>query len=363
MFSQLVYLSRCLPGRIPRALAELSDTLDETYRQTLRGIDETNWAFAHRLFQFVAVAFRPLRVEELAELLAFDFKAGPIPKFHTDRRPEDPVDAVLSACSSLLAVVDVDDTPIIQFSHFPVKEFLTSARLAEANDITLRRYHISMTPAHTLASQACLGIVLHLDKDVVTHNSLKDFPLAEYAAEHWVDHARFEDVSRNLEDGIKQLFDPSKPHLSVSLWIHNPEFPQNERVERPLTPPRSHLHYAASWGLHSIVKFLIIGHLQDVHSRSPIDNATPLHFASRYGHIKVARFLLERGADLTAQNKDWETPLHVACRDGQVEVARMLIEYGADLAGQNEDWEVPLHWRRERDKYKLFTCFSSIAWI
>jgi hypothetical protein len=31
---------------------------------------------AHRLFQFVLVARRPLLVKELADLLAFDFEAG-----------------------------------------------------------------------------------------------------------------------------------------------------------------------------------------------------------------------------------------------------------------------------------------------
>jgi len=340
---QLAYICGCIPARIRRALADLPETLDETYQRALGEINKAEWEVAHRLFQFLAVASRPLRVEELAELLAFDFEAGPIPKFHENWRLEDPVDAVLSACSSLLAVVDVKGSPVVQFSHFSVKEFLTSARLAEGNVIILRRYHISMTAAHTLAAQACLGILLHLDNDVVTRDSLEDYPLAEYAAEHWVDHARFEDVSRNVGDGMKKLFDPSKPHLSVSLWIHNPIFPQNERAKRPLPPPGSPLHYAASWGLHSIVTFLVIGHLQDVHSRSLIDNATPLHLASRYGHIKVTRFLLERGADLTAQNKGRETPLHVASREGQVEVARMLLEHGADLTAQNEDWEVPLH--------------------
>jgi hypothetical protein len=86
-----------MPARIQHALAELPETLDETYRRTLREIDKANWELTHRLFQFVAVASRPLRVEELAELLAFDFKAGPIPKFLEDWRLEDPVDAVLSA--------------------------------------------------------------------------------------------------------------------------------------------------------------------------------------------------------------------------------------------------------------------------
>jgi hypothetical protein len=126
---QIAYLRGSLPARIRRALDELPETLDETYDRTLRDIDKTNWEFAHRLIQCVAVAFRPLRVVELAEILSFDFKAGPIPKFHEDWRLGDPVDAVLSTTSSLLAIVDVEGSPVIQFSHFSVKEFLTSARL------------------------------------------------------------------------------------------------------------------------------------------------------------------------------------------------------------------------------------------
>jgi hypothetical protein len=34
-----------------------------------------------------------------------------------------------------------------------------------------------MTPAHTLAAQASLGIPLHLDKDFITRHSLEDFKL------------------------------------------------------------------------------------------------------------------------------------------------------------------------------------------
>ena len=95
---------------------------------------------------------------------------------------------------------------VIQFSHYSVKEFLTSTRLAEATDNILRRYHVSMTPAHTLAAQACLGTLLHLDEDVVTRDSLEKWPLAGYAARHWIYHVRFEDVSQNVVDGLKQLF-------------------------------------------------------------------------------------------------------------------------------------------------------------
>ena len=154
----------------------------------MQEINKANRELAHRLFQCVAVASRPLHVDELAELLAFDFKAGPIPKFREGWRLGDPVDAVLSTCPSLLAIIDVGGSQLIQFSHFSVKEFLTSPRLARAED-EISHYHISMTPAHTLMPQACLGILLHPDKDH-TEESVRKFALVPYAALHWVDHAR-----------------------------------------------------------------------------------------------------------------------------------------------------------------------------
>ena len=323
----------------------MPETLDETYERTLQEINKADWEFAHRLFQFVTVASRPLCVEELAELLAFDFKVGPIPKFQECWRLEDPVDAVLSACSSLLSIVDVEGFPVIQFSHFSVKEFLTSTRLAQASDIIHRRFHVSMTPAHTLASQACFGTLLHLDKDVIARGNLQDYHLAEYAAKHWVYHAQFEEVSKSVEDGMKQLFDPSKPHLTICIWIHNPECPwlnPSDRDERPSPIPGSPLHYAAIWGLHSIVHYLVIELSQDVHSRSVTSGATPLHLASKNGYKRVACFLLERGAYVSAQDYYGGTPLHLASQGGHMNVAQMLIERGADVSARDNYGETPL---------------------
>ena len=76
MYCQVLYLRSCHPGRIRHALAELPETLDETYKRTLREVNKADWELAHWLFQVVAVASHPLRVEELVEFLAFDFNAG-----------------------------------------------------------------------------------------------------------------------------------------------------------------------------------------------------------------------------------------------------------------------------------------------
>ena len=333
VYCQLDYLGKCLPGRVQHALGELPATLDETYERTLQEIDDTNWEFARRLIQCVAVVSRPLRVEELAEFLAFDFKAGQIPRFREDWRLEDPVEAVLSTCSALVSAVNVEESQVIQFSHFSVKEFLTSVRFGEKHTTISSRYHVSMTPAHTLVAQACLGILLHMDKNI-TKATVPKFPLAEYAAQHWFEHARFEAVSQHVEEGMEQLFDRKKHHLAAWLWIWDPtdsSWYRESLVEAPPTPHRTPLHYAAFCGLNEVVKSLAVEHSEDVNSQGFTGGETPLHLNSQAGDMGIARLLIEHGADVAAQDKHGLTPLHWAARCGHVGLARLLIEHGADV--------------------------------
>jgi hypothetical protein len=211
----------------------LPDTLDGTYERSLQDIDEAIWDYAHRLFQCMAVASRPFYVEELAEFLAFDFEAGEIPKLVEDRRRKDPIQAVLTTCSSLITVVqEYSDGQIrhrfgpthskkklVQFSHFSVKEFLMSGRLAAARMPTIRRYNVVATPAHTMVAKACLSTLLLLDEEV-TNDNLKNLPLVKYAAYHWEDHALFENASVEVQEGMKRLFDPTTPHSGFTVWIN-----------------------------------------------------------------------------------------------------------------------------------------------
>ncbi|KAH9169142.1 hypothetical protein EDB89DRAFT_1816720, partial [Lactarius sanguifluus] len=158
VFCQLELLRHCLAPSLRRQLNELPKSLDETYERVLKEIESTNQGrHARRLLQCLAVAMRPLRVEELAEVLAFDLDAmkAEIPTFHAEWRWEDQEQAVLSACSSLIAIVGGNDSRVVQFSHFSVKEFLTSDRLATASG-DVSQYHIDPEPAHLILAQACL---------------------------------------------------------------------------------------------------------------------------------------------------------------------------------------------------------------
>ncbi|MEM2790511.1 MAG: ankyrin repeat domain-containing protein, partial [Thermofilaceae archaeon] len=62
-----------------------------------------------------------------------------------------------------------------------------------------------------------------------------------------------------------------------------------------------------------------------------------LHKAVFRGHLEVARFLVENGADVNARNIDGMTPLHLAVFRGHLEVARFLVEKGADVNAERSD--------------------------
>jgi len=322
----------------------------------LEEIGKQNWECAHRFFQCVAAASRPLRVEELAEFLAFDFDSESTPILWEDWHEEDPENAVRSTCSGLLAIVNVGGSAVIQFAHFSVKEYLTLKHLAGAGE-TISRFYVSMIPAHMIVAQACLGVLLHAD-DNIADDGQEKFPLAVYAAEHWVGHTRFEDVSPSIQDALECLFDPNNCHLAVWVQIYNPASPRRRLngSQCPSQATATPLHYAAILGLHGIAKFLIIECSQDVNARGCDRNKTPLCVASQWGHAEVARVLLGHGADIKIQDRDDWSPLERASVNGHVEIVQVLLEHGADVNTQDKTKYTALHSSSSCGQ-------SAVAWV
>jgi len=363
---------------VRRILEELPESLDGTYERILMEIRKSNQGYACRLLQCLVAAVRPLRVDELAEVLAIDFNAEGIPKLNPAWRWEDQEEAVMSACSSLVIVVEGRGSRIVQFSHFSVKEYLTSDRLAESSG-DVSRYHIPLDSAHAILAQACLGVLLRLD-DRIDRNTIENFPLAKYAAQHWVEHARFENVTPCIKAGMEDLFDSDKPHFATWLWIHNPEPTVSMSTMCPERPQVVPLYYAALLGFRDLTKHLLAEHPEDVHGKggrwiTPLHAAayyghtdvflllvehfpdvdvpdylrrTPLHSASYLGGAEIGLWLLDRGANVNAQEMGGWTPLYITALCGRVEFARMLLERGAAINTPDNGGATPLH--RAADK-------------
>jgi len=308
-------------------------------------IPEEKWKHAHRLLQCLALSSRPLRVEELGEVLSIQFDSTTMPKLITGWRPENTEDTVLSACSSLIAIVKVEDFLVVQFSHFSVKEFLISDRLATAQTKNLSRYHIALEPAHRILAQACLSTLLELDEHT-DKQKLKNYPLAFYAAEHWPEHARFGDVSLSVQDMMRQLFDPGKPHFSTWIWIYDVDDPLPSRSIKSLAEHRpqplgTSLSYSARYGLYVLTEQLLSVHPNDVDLWT-LGAPGPLWQAIRGGYLDVARLLLEHGADVNHTSTSGWTTLHVATLHSDNHAIQLLLEHGADVNGCNEKEGSPL---------------------
>ena len=334
MFCQLEVLRHCFPPSVRRILEELPESLDETYERILKEIRKANHGHAHRLLQCLVVAVRPLRVEELAEVLAFDFKPEGIPKLNPSWRWEDQEEAVISACSSLVIVVKDGDSRIVQFSHFSVKEFLMSSRLAESSrDVS--RYHVHLEPAHVILAQACLGVIFRLD-DRVDRDNIKKFPLARYAAEHWDSHARFGDASSWIRDGMVCLFDVDKPHFATWLWIYDKDSGRSMSSMCPEKPSAVPLYYAALLGFRDLADHLLDKHPEHVYTKGG-RHRTPLHASVSVGHPGVFSLLIEHFPDVDIQGAYGQTPLHRASCAGSLEIGRQLLDLNADVEAQDKD--------------------------
>ena len=335
------------------------------------------------------MAIRPLEAHELAEVLAVDFDDPEgIPKLKPDWRRMGER-ALYTSCSSLISIVESGRSRVVQFSHFSVKQFLTSARLASSSE-DVSRYHVDLEPAHTVLAQACLSILLRSG-----HQS----PLAEYAAQHWVTHAQFKRVSSFLQKAMECLFDMDKPYFAAWCRLHDMDiFPSSPAFYKFQPTSRSGantpLYYAALCGFLELVGHLITKHPQHVgvvggyymtpavaalsrkhfqvaqllyHNGSSIDprgrhGNSPLHSAVYYGDLEMAQILLRYRLDINAQNDLGFTPLHFISykdRDAQRHlesrgtVARTLLVRGADVMIQNKDRDTPLHLASQRDDVEV----------
>jgi len=339
-------LRHCLPPSVRGVLDELPETLDETYERVLREINKANREHAHRLLHCLTVAMRPLRVEELAEILTVDFDAarqGGIPKLNPDWRWTDQHQAVLSTCSSLITIFDDEVSRVVQFSHFSVKEFLTSDRLAHSSE-DVSRYHILPESAHTLLAQACLGVLLRLDANVDRENA-KDIPLSEYAARHWVDHAQFENVSSQIRETMEFFFDADQPHWAAWIRVYNID--KFWDVFRHYYARDGHdafpLYYAALCGFYDLVECLIGKCPEHINARGG-RMATPLVAALHGEHFRVADSLFRHGADVDVRNNVGKTLLVEVSWTASVDTVRWLLDHGADANAYQLSHFTSLHW-------------------
>jgi ankyrin repeat protein len=98
------------------------------------------------------------------------------------------------------------------------------------------------------------------------------------------------------------------------------------------------LHVAAILGNTSIMQVLIeLG--ADPNFPDPRRSETPLHMAVAGQKLSAVKLLLDRGANLEAENTAGMTPLSEACFEGNFAIAKVLIDAGSKVTPPRK-----LHW-------------------
>jgi hypothetical protein len=188
-------------------LKSLPKTLDDTYERILLGVDQLWRDDVHRVLEWLCFALRDVTLGEMVDALAVTLADGA--KFDPDERYPDPRD-ILTRCSSLVSATEAG---VIRLAHFSVKEYLVSDRLRSSR---ASMYTMMEPRAHDQIAQICLAYLLQFKTvecpDDVT---ISDYPLADYAAQHWVAHVqlRKDAMSDQLQTLIVDLFEISQDRL------------------------------------------------------------------------------------------------------------------------------------------------------
>ncbi|KAH9047950.1 ankyrin repeat-containing domain protein [Lactarius deliciosus] len=384
VYCQLEMLRLCLRSRVRQFINELPDSLDETYERVLKEIHKTNQDYAQRLLQCLTVAIRPLRVDELAAILTFgpDTIEGEILALDAYLWSEDQEQELLSACPSLITIVGRRRSRVVQFSHFSVKEFLTSDRLAVSSD-DISRYYVLPEAAHTTLAQGALGVLLCLDDRVDILGAWNDGwgddssdgwgsdssdgwsdywsgipgpsgqtilpsppqdPPVGYAAEHWVSHAQAGNVSSRMVGRMKTLFNSDKPYFAAWVQIHDIDWSPYQASSSKTAEP---LYYSALCGFCDLIEHLTKKHSEHVNDFGG-ELGYPLVAALQGGHIRAAELLFQLGAYVDIRGSEEQTPLHIALRfpyvsESAVGAVQFLLQHGADVNARRKDLSTPLH--------------------
>ena len=133
---QLDALRECLKiDTLRKALKSLPKTLDDTYTRILLSINEEYTQDALNVLQWLAFSARPVRIEEVAEVVAVDLECAL--QFDSERRLLELRD-LLVICSSLVTISSatleysngsLEETEELRLAHFSVKEYLISERI------------------------------------------------------------------------------------------------------------------------------------------------------------------------------------------------------------------------------------------
>jgi hypothetical protein len=292
---------------------------------------------AIKILQFLTFSERPLTVGEAVDAIVVDLTADC--QFNPEERLPVPGE-IVRICSSLVSLTtrENDDNReeavmLLQLAHFSVKEYLSSGRVEKV-------FQASMTEisARACITRVCLAYMFYFGGKCPAEEIRVRFPLAQYSARYWIDHARHAESRKDVQESILQFLLNESEAYAAWGYLFDPDKPQSQDPRR--FHMASPLYYASSGGLAYTVR-LLLEKEADVNAQGGF-YGNALQAASRIGNEKIVQLLLEKGADVNAQGGRDGNALYAASSQGYKKIVKFLLEKGANVNAKGGYYGNPL---------------------
>ncbi|KAL9563999.1 hypothetical protein ACKAV7_011859 [Fusarium commune] len=275
---------------------------------------------AIRLLQFLVYTKRPLTLSKAVEVVATQIDQEP-QGFDVNGRLCQEAD-VLRYCPGLVIIAKVanyaETVGELHLAHFSVKEYL------------LKQAQFNLKNASIAISKTCLTYLTDIRG---SHSTIRrDFPMARYAAESWMDYAVSAETSEEI---VRITISFLRDEMTFQRWCRL--YQADRAWDRAPGPPRaSRLYYACLGGLAGAARDLAIEGA-DVNAQGGYYGNT-LQAAVLDGNLEVVQLLLDKGADVNAQGGYYGNALLAASYNGYREAIQLLLDKGADINTQGDQY-------------------------
>lgn len=299
-------------------------------------IPKDNQEFAREAMSWLSIAFRPLKLRELCETLAF--KESDATMDQSDRLLDN--HDLLRWCQGLITFHP--GTSNVTLSHSSVRTYLLSDQIKDGPSSF---FSIDKNEAERLLLGKCLTYMMFTDFGKGYCPNYHEWeavscqwPLLRYASHHWASHAHALDTELEPydQDLISKFYSTSNGERggNFGFWVQCLYPRAAVRVARDTQP----LYYAASFGLRAVVGSLLSANMDmDLDALGGRNESTALQVACFRGYYGVAKDLLDAGANPYHRDRFGHSSLFYALCYGDADIAELLRQYlheGTDPKGE-----------------------------
>jgi len=298
-----------------------ADALDHAYGEALERIEHQqagHASLAKHVLTWITFAKRPLTTAEICCALAIEPGDA---ELDPENKPD--VDEIVSVCAGLV-VVD-QDSAIIRLVHYTTQEYFEciGSRLSPDGQLSLATACLTYLTFSVFETGRCAT-----DKEFEVR--LREHQLLNYAAEYGGEHTRY------VEDKVDDLACTLLAHSGLYSCAAQVLFAPSDKFigYSQSDPTITGLHWAARFGLCKIAtSFLCTAEEDEKRIVNAKDSAgrSSLMYAIERWHWEMAALLLEKGADVNAQNGQYGKALYLALLKENEQIVKLLLDKGPNV--------------------------------